>query len=123
MQIGGLCRAMTITDVARLMHLDWHTVKALDKNEHKICDRTIKKRPIQKDLPLNHPENARRLSRGILLVEIVPPVSTMSFRSWCISVEIRNQAFFQNPCIAKQLGFKFTPAIRAAFGIYPSTPI
>lgn len=26
MQIGGLCRAMTITDVARLMHLDWHTV-------------------------------------------------------------------------------------------------
>jgi transposase len=31
MQIGGLCRAMTITDVARLMHLDWHTVKALDK--------------------------------------------------------------------------------------------
>jgi len=31
MQIGGLCRAMTITDVARLMHLDWHTVKDLDK--------------------------------------------------------------------------------------------
>jgi transposase len=31
MQIGGLCRAMTITDVARRMHLDWHTVKDLDK--------------------------------------------------------------------------------------------
>ncbi len=31
MQIGGLCRAMTITDVARRMHLDWHTVKELDK--------------------------------------------------------------------------------------------
>ena len=31
MQIGGLCRAMTITDVARWMHLDWHTVKELDK--------------------------------------------------------------------------------------------
>ena len=30
MQIGGLCRAMTITDVARRMHLDWHTVKELD---------------------------------------------------------------------------------------------
>ena len=31
MQIGGLCRAMTIKDVARRMHLDWHTVKDLDK--------------------------------------------------------------------------------------------
>ena len=31
MQIGGLCRAMTITDVARRMHLDWHAVKELDK--------------------------------------------------------------------------------------------
>jgi transposase len=31
MQIGGLCRAMTIKDVARRMHLDWHAVKALDK--------------------------------------------------------------------------------------------
>src|ERR1700689_1884819 len=31
MQIGGLCRAMTITDVDRRMHLDWHTVKELDK--------------------------------------------------------------------------------------------
>ena len=31
MQIGGLCRAMTIQDVARRMHLDWHAVKALDK--------------------------------------------------------------------------------------------
>ena len=31
MQIGGLCRAMTIRDVARRMHLDWHTVKELDK--------------------------------------------------------------------------------------------
>jgi len=31
MQIGGLCRAMTIRDVARRMHLDWHAVKALDK--------------------------------------------------------------------------------------------
>ena len=31
MQIGGLCRAMTITDVARRMHLDWHTVKDLNK--------------------------------------------------------------------------------------------
>jgi transposase len=31
MQIGGLCRAMTIADVARRMHLDWHTVKELDK--------------------------------------------------------------------------------------------
>jgi transposase len=30
-QIGGLCRAMTIKDVARLMHLDWHAVKGLDK--------------------------------------------------------------------------------------------
>jgi transposase len=30
-QIGGLCRAMTIKDVARLMHLDWHAVKDLDK--------------------------------------------------------------------------------------------
>jgi transposase len=30
-QIGGLCRAMTITDVARRMHLDWHAVKDLDK--------------------------------------------------------------------------------------------
>jgi transposase len=31
MQIGGLCRAMTIRDVARRMHLDWHSVKDLDK--------------------------------------------------------------------------------------------
>lgn len=31
MQIGGLCRAMTIQDAARRMHLDWHTVKELDK--------------------------------------------------------------------------------------------
>ena len=31
MQIGGLCRAMTIKDVARRMHLDWHAVKELDK--------------------------------------------------------------------------------------------
>src|SRR5579864_3134605 len=31
MQIGGLCRAMSIQDVARRMHLDWHTVKELDK--------------------------------------------------------------------------------------------
>lgn len=31
MQIGGLCRAMTVQDVARRMHLDWHAVKALDK--------------------------------------------------------------------------------------------
>ncbi len=30
MQIGGLCRAMTIADVARRMHLDWHAVKNLD---------------------------------------------------------------------------------------------
>jgi len=31
MQIRGLCRAMTIQDVARLMHLDWEAVKELDK--------------------------------------------------------------------------------------------
>ncbi len=31
MQIGGLCRAMTIKDVARRMYLDWHTVKELNK--------------------------------------------------------------------------------------------
>ena len=31
MQIGGLCRVMTIQDVARLMHLHWHAVKDLDK--------------------------------------------------------------------------------------------
>ena len=31
MQIGALCRAMTIQDVARLMHLDWEAVKELDK--------------------------------------------------------------------------------------------
>jgi transposase len=31
LQIGGLCRAMTIQDVARRMHLDWHAVKDLDK--------------------------------------------------------------------------------------------
>jgi transposase len=31
MQIGGLCRAMTIKDVAQRMHLDWHGVKDLDK--------------------------------------------------------------------------------------------
>ena len=30
-QIGGLCRAMTIQDVALRMHLDWQTVKELDK--------------------------------------------------------------------------------------------
>lgn len=30
-QIGGLCRAMSITDVARRMHLDWRAVKELDK--------------------------------------------------------------------------------------------
>ncbi len=30
-QIGGLCRAMTIRDVSRLMRLDWDTVKELDK--------------------------------------------------------------------------------------------
>jgi len=30
-QIGGLCRAMTIQDVARRMHLHWETVKELDK--------------------------------------------------------------------------------------------
>jgi len=31
MQIGGLCRAMTIQDMARRMHLDWRAVKELDK--------------------------------------------------------------------------------------------
>jgi transposase len=31
MQSGGLCRAMTIKDVARRRHLDWHAVKELDK--------------------------------------------------------------------------------------------
>jgi transposase len=31
MQIGDLCRAMTIQDVARRMHLDWRAVKELDK--------------------------------------------------------------------------------------------
>jgi transposase len=31
MQIGGLCRAMTIQDVERRMNLNWHTVKDLDK--------------------------------------------------------------------------------------------
>ena len=31
MQIGGLCRAMTIQDVARLMYLHWHAVRDLDK--------------------------------------------------------------------------------------------
>lgn len=31
MQIGAFCRAMTIKDVARLMRLDWDTVKDLDK--------------------------------------------------------------------------------------------
>lgn len=31
LQIGGLCRAMTIKDVARRMHLEWHAVKELDK--------------------------------------------------------------------------------------------
>lgn len=31
MQIGGLCRAMSVKDVARRMHLSWHTVKELDK--------------------------------------------------------------------------------------------
>ena len=31
MQIGGLCRAMTIKDVSRHMRLDWHTVKELEK--------------------------------------------------------------------------------------------
>lgn len=31
MQIGGLCRAMTVKDVAKRMYLDWHTVKTLDK--------------------------------------------------------------------------------------------
>jgi transposase len=31
MQIGRLCRAMTIQDVAREMRLDWHAVKDLDK--------------------------------------------------------------------------------------------
>ncbi len=31
MQIGGLCRAMAIKDVARRMRLDWHGVKGLDK--------------------------------------------------------------------------------------------
>ena len=30
-QIGGLCRAMTIKDVARQIDLDWHAVKDLDK--------------------------------------------------------------------------------------------
>ena len=31
MQIGGLCRVMTIQDVARLMYLHWHAVRDLDK--------------------------------------------------------------------------------------------
>jgi hypothetical protein len=31
MQIGGLCRAMTIQDVARLMYLHWRAVRDLDK--------------------------------------------------------------------------------------------
>ena len=30
--IGGLCRTMTIQDVAREFHLDWHTVKEMDKD-------------------------------------------------------------------------------------------
>ena len=34
MQIGGLCRAMTIQDVAREMRLDWHAVKDLDKSKY-----------------------------------------------------------------------------------------
>lgn len=29
--IGDLCRTMSISDVAKRMHLDWHTVKELDK--------------------------------------------------------------------------------------------
>lgn len=31
MQVGGLCRSMSVSDVAREMKLDWHTVKDLDK--------------------------------------------------------------------------------------------
>jgi transposase len=31
LQIGSLCRAMTIRDAARSMHLNWRTVKELDK--------------------------------------------------------------------------------------------
>ena len=31
MKIGAFCRAMTVQDVARHMHLDWHRVKELDK--------------------------------------------------------------------------------------------
>ena len=31
MKIGAMCRAMTISDVARHMRLDWHRVKELDK--------------------------------------------------------------------------------------------
>ena len=31
MQIGGLCRVMTIQDVARLMHLRWPAVRDFDK--------------------------------------------------------------------------------------------
>jgi len=31
MKIGAMCRAMTISDVARHMRLDWHRVKDLDK--------------------------------------------------------------------------------------------
>jgi hypothetical protein len=34
MQIGELCRAMSIKDVARRMNLDWHTVKICRKS---IC--------------------------------------------------------------------------------------
>jgi transposase len=29
--IGALCRTMTISDVAKRMNLDWHTVKELEK--------------------------------------------------------------------------------------------
>jgi transposase len=32
LSIGGLCRVMTVQDVARLMNLHWHTVKELDKD-------------------------------------------------------------------------------------------
>ena len=31
MKVGALCRAMTISDVARHTDLDWHRVKELDK--------------------------------------------------------------------------------------------
>ncbi|QOJ05623.1 MAG: transposase family protein [Planctomycetia bacterium] len=46
--VGRKCRAMTVKDVAKELKLDWHTVKALEKNTcRSSCGAILLQRPGQ----------------------------------------------------------------------------